>query len=181
MLITGPNGAGKTTLLRAIAGFMQPDAGTVRIMGAEGELELAPSVHYLGHRDGLKAALTVRENLTLAPALLEGRGIDLAAAAERLKLIPLLDLAVAVLSAGQRRRTALARLLMVDRPIWLLDEPTAALDAASTDIAAGLIKDHVAMGGMAMVATHLPLGLPARELAFENRDGATPKQAIVLK
>jgi heme exporter protein A len=171
MLVTGPNGAGKTTLIRTIAGFLRPDAGAARLDDAEGEVELASSVHYLGHRDGLKAALTVRENLALAPVLMGGSGLTAGAAAERLRLVPLLDLAVAVLSAGQRRRVALARLLMVRRPLWLLDEPTAALDASSSEIVAGLILEHAADGGMTLAATHLPLGLRARGLALDAAGG----------
>jgi heme exporter protein A len=95
----------------------------------------------------------------------------------RLDLARLLDLPVAVLSAGQRRRAALARLLIVERPIWLLDEPTAALDAGSQAVVAGLIEDHVLTGGMAIAATHLELGVRARELAFDSGGGFSLKDA----
>jgi heme exporter protein A len=167
LLVTGANGVGKTTLLRLIAGFIKPDQGSIRLEDAKGEGELPSSLHYLGHRDGLKAALTTRENLALAPMLLNGDGLPLEQAAERLKLVPLLDLPVAVLSAGQRRRTALARLLMVDRSVWLLDEPTAALDAASSGIVSELIAEHVGKGKIVLAATHLALGVTARELVFD--------------
>ncbi len=110
----------------------------------------------------------MRENLGLAPALLGGSGSTVASAAERLDLVRLLDLPAGVLSAGQRRRTALARLLVVRRPVWLLDEPTSALDTASQGAVAALMTEHVTAGGIVIAATHLPLGLPnARDLAFD--------------
>ncbi len=168
MLVTGPNGVGKTTLLRALAGFVRPDEGAIRVEGAGEDMGLPQLSHFVGHRDGLKAALTVRENLALAPALLGGSGASVAEAAERLDLVRLLDLPAGVLSAGQRRRTALARLLVVRRPVWLLDEPTSALDTASQGAVAALMAEHVAAGGLVIAATHLPLGLPnARDLAFD--------------
>jgi heme exporter protein A len=167
MLVTGPNGSGKTTLIRTIAGFLKPDAGVVRVTGMGDEAEPGSALHYIGHRDGLKGALTVRENLALFPSLMGGSGLSVGAAAEQLNLVPLLDLAVAVLSAGQRRRAALARLLLVHRPLWLLDEPTAALDAQSSERVAGLVRAHVDGGGLVLAATHLPLGVRARELAFD--------------
>jgi heme exporter protein A len=171
MLVTGPNGSGKTTLLRIIAGLAQADAGSVRLMDAEGEAELPIGLHYLGHRDGLKSALTVRENMALVRGLMGGRGASLGDVAQRLQLVPLLDLPVAVLSAGQRRRAALARLLLVHRPLWLLDEPTAALDAASSSLVGGLIAEHAAAGGLVMAATHLPLGAGGRELVLDAAGG----------
>jgi heme exporter protein A len=116
LVVTGPNGVGKTTLLRTLAGFAPTVAGTVALEGAAEDRAIAQAIHVLGHRDGLKAALNVRENLALAPALMGAAGLTAAAAAERLNLGPLLDLPVAVLSAGQRRRAALARLLVAQRP-----------------------------------------------------------------
>jgi heme exporter protein A len=166
LVVTGPNGVGKTTLLRAAAGFVPLDAGEIRLVGAVDDTALQERVHFVGHRDGLKGALTVRENLALAPALLGSPGLGVAEAAERLALLPLLDLPTAVLSAGQRRRAALARLLTAARPVWLLDEPTAALDASSSDIVASLIAEHAAGGGIILAATHLPLGRGMRELTF---------------
>jgi heme exporter protein A len=166
VVVTGPNGAGKTTLLRIIAGFTACDAGQIRIEGTARDLGLRECIHFIGHRDGLKGALTLRENLALAPALLGSPAASVAEAAERLDLTRLLDLPVGVLSAGQRRRTALARLLTVSRPIWLLDEPTSALDARSQELVVAIIADHVAAGGIVLAATHLPLGGSAGEIAF---------------
>ncbi len=178
MLVTGPNGIGKTTLLRALAGFVRPDEGTIAVEGAGEDAALPQLSHFVGHRDGLKAALTVRENLTLAPALLGGSGVTMAEAAERLDLVRLLDLPAGVLSAGQRRRTALARLLVARRPVWLLDEPTSALDTASQASAAALMAEHVTAGGIVIAATHLPLGLPnARDLAFDGAGRAELRAA----
>jgi heme exporter protein A len=170
LTVTGPNGVGKTTLLRLIAGFGRPDAGTIALEGTN-DAALPQAIHFVGHRDGLKGALSVRENLALAPAFYGGGGASVAEAAARLDLTPLLDLPVAVLSAGQRRRAALARLLAAERPVWLLDEPTAALDAASSGSVGALLGEHVARGGIAIAATHLALGIRARELAFDAAGG----------
>jgi heme exporter protein A len=167
LVVTGPNGSGKTTLLRIIAGFMPPEAGRVTLEGGPEDMALLHVLHFVGHRDGLKAALTVRENLALAPALLGQQGMPVADAAERLELTRLLDLPVSVLSAGQRRRTALARLLVAERPLWLLDEPTAALDTRSQGLVAAILENHVRAGGMVIAATHLPLGITSAELRFD--------------
>jgi heme exporter protein A len=172
LVVTGPNGAGKTTLLRALAGFLRPDAGTIAIEGADDDRDLPRAAHFIGHRDGLRGALTVRENLAFAPALMGAGGLAVEESARRLDLMRLLDLPVGALSAGQRRRAALARLLAAERPVWLLDEPTAALDAASQEIAGALIAAHAAAGGIVVAATHLPLGVPnPRTLAFDAGGG----------
>ena len=163
MVLTGPNGAGKTTLLRALAGFLPLAEGTFRLAGAapdvEPDVEIAEQCHFVGHRDGVKAALSVLENLRFTSRYLgDGSGLD--AALDRLELTALADVPAAYLSAGQRRRLGLARLMLAKRPLWLLDEPTVSLDAASVETLAGIVQDHLAGGGIAVVATHIPLGLP---------------------
>jgi heme exporter protein A len=153
LAVTGPNGAGKSTLLRLVAGLLQPAAGTVVLEGSDGEI--GENAHYLGHLDALKGGLTVRQNLDFWRRLW-GDG-DIEAALEAVDLEPLGDLHVSVLSAGQKRRVALARLLVARRPLWLLDEPATALDAAAEAGLGRLIADHLARGGMAVAATHRAL------------------------
>jgi len=172
--ITGPNGAGKTSLLRLIAGLLTMADGSIDLWGGEAELTLPEQAHYLGHRDALKPALSVMENLCFWRDFLGGAAFDAAKslAAESLATESLaavgLDhaarLPAAYLSAGQRRRLSIARLLAVRRPIWLLDEPTSALDAAGQSLFATLMNDHLSRGGLIVAATHAPLGLAAREL-----------------
>lgn len=158
LAVTGANGAGKSTLLRLVAGLLRPAIGTVTLDEA-GEGGIAASLHYLGHLDGLKTALTVRQNLAFWQKLWSGGGVE--GALERVGLGNLIDLHVGVLSAGQRRRVAIARLLIVDRPLWLLDEPATALDATSEATLGGIIREHLASGGMAMIATHRDLPVAA--------------------
>jgi heme exporter protein A len=161
-IVSGPNGAGKTTLLRTVAGFLRPEAGRIALDGAGPEASLAEHAHFLGHRDGLRGALSVRENLLSAARMLGGEGgLTPEAALARLDLARLIDLPLGVLSAGQRRRVALARLLVARRALWILDEPTAALDAASQATVARLLGEHAASGGMVLAATHLDLGVAA--------------------
>ncbi len=159
LLLTGPNGSGKTTLLRVIAGFLPPAAGAVRLEGAADD-DVSANAHFIGHLPQTKAGLTVRENLDFE-AEFQGRGsgevVDTAMA--RLGLADLSDIRAGYLSAGQRRRVALARLLVAKRPIWLLDEPSVSLDQASTGVLAALIGEHRAKGGLVIAATHIPLGL----------------------
>ena len=164
--VTGPNGAGKTTLLRLIAGLVRIESGRLALDGGDDEATIGEQCHYCGHQDAFKGSLTVAENLAFWTDYLGGGGCDAGAALGRLGIDHLADLPAGYLSAGQRRRLALARLLTVARPVWLLDEPTAALDAASQKVLAGIMAGHVAGGGMILAATHGPLGLPTRELAI---------------
>lgn len=158
--LTGANGAGKTSLLRAVAGLLRPDAGEIRFRP---EAEPQGLVHLAGHQDGLKPARTAREELAFWSRWAGGSRASVQAAAERLGLVPLLDLEVRRLSAGQRRRLALARLVAAPRPVWLLDEPAAPLDAAWRGRLGELIAEHLAAGGLVLAAVHDPLPVPARE------------------
>lgn len=161
--VTGSNGVGKSTLLRAIAGFLPLASGRTcwkEESGTTDPVPLAERLHYVGHLDGLKSALTARENLELGLTIL-GRGrLTPSEALDRLKLAHILDLPVGYLSAGQRRRVALARLLVAHRPLWLLDEPMTALDRHARALLKTIVADHLRSGGLLVVATHEPLGLP---------------------
>ncbi len=170
--LAGPNGSGKTTLIRLLAGFLKPEAGTIRWEGMPAEAEPALLIHYHGHREGLREALTPRENLAFAAALLGGEPGRIAPALATLGALPLADLPVHVLSAGQRRRVALARLLVAPRPVWLLDEPLAALDQAGQALIGALLAAHRAAGGLAVVATHQPIAVEAAILDLGARGAA---------
>lgn len=162
--VVGRNGAGKTSLLRLIAGLLVPAAGTIVLDGGDGELTLPEQCHYLGHRDALKPALSVTENLTFWADFLGGERADPAETLATVGLDHATHLPAGFLSAGQRRRLSLARLLTVRRPVWLLDEPTNALDVAGQDMFGGLMRQHLSRGGMIVAATHAPLGIDSREL-----------------
>jgi heme exporter protein A len=164
LAVTGPNGAGKTSLLRLIAGLLTMAGGSVDIEGGGAELTLPEQAHYLGHRDALKPALSVLENLAFWRDFLGGAAFDGAESLAAVGLDHAGHLPAAYLSAGQRRRLSIARLLAVRRPIWLLDEATNALDSAGQALFAALMGDHLARGGLIVAATHAPLGLVAREL-----------------
>ena len=168
LAVTGRNGAGKTSLLRLIAGLLTMAGGSVDLEGGETELTLPEQAHYLGHRDALKPALSVLENLAFWRDFLGGAAFDAAESLAAVGLDHASHLPAAYLSAGQRRRLSIARLLAVRRPIWLLDEPTSALDAAGQSMFARLMRDHLARGGLIVAATHTPLGLEARELRIEG-------------
>ncbi len=164
--LTGRNGAGKTTLLRALAGFVQPEAGEIRFLGPEGELEAetarASGLHWLGHAEGLKPTRTAEEELVFASQWFGGNRDSAFAAADRLGLTPLLGLETRKLSAGQKRRLSLARLVAAKRPLWLLDEPLAPLDTQRRQEAGTLMQDHLDAGGLIIAAVHDPLPIPSR-------------------
>jgi len=161
LILRGPNGSGKTTLLRTIAGFLPAAAGCVRVKGPKGDTSAENLLHYIGHANGIKPRLSVIENVSFWQRYYGG-GSNLEAAEAALDAFDLLDLAdyrAAHLSQGQTRRLGLARLLAARRPIWLLDEPSVSLDAASTRRLETAIADHLALGGMAIVSTHLDLSV----------------------
>src|SRR5664279_437007 len=164
LAVTGSNGSGKTSLLRLIAGLLTISGGSIGLEGGEAELTLPEQAHYLGHRDALKPALSVTENLAFWRDFLGGEASDDGTSLSTVGLDHAAHLPAAYLSAGQRRRLSIARLLAVRRPVWLLDEPTNALDAAGQTMFAGLMGDHLSRGGLIVAATHAPLGIAAREL-----------------
>jgi heme exporter protein A len=164
LAVTGPNGSGKTSLLRLVAGLLAMSGGSIDLDGGHSELTLPEQAHYLGHRDALKPALSVMENLGFWRDFLGGEVSNAQDSLVAVGLDHAAHLPAAVLSAGQRRRLSIARLLTVRRPIWLLDEPTSALDAAARVRLAELMRRHLAGGGMIVAATHGPLGIDATEL-----------------
>ncbi len=160
LLLRGPNGAGKSTLLRVLAGLKRLDAGRLLWDGQDVAREPAlhgASVGYLGHQDAIKPGLTVAENLAFEAAV---AGRPALASLEALGLAALAGLPGRLLSAGQRRRLALARLHLSGAPLWLLDEPSLGLDAASLERLGRLIATHRAEGGVIVAATHVPLAVP---------------------
>lgn len=165
--LTGANGAGKTSLLRAVAGLLRPDAGTVAFAGPAGPLDpdaARTGLHLVGHLDGLKGARTVAGELGFQSRWLGGG--DPAGAIAALGLQRLTGLEVRRLSAGQRRRVALARLIAAPRPLWLLDEPLTPLDARWRAAFGVLMQAHLAGGGLILAAVHDPLPIPAREIVL---------------
>lgn len=175
LLVTGPNGAGKSSLLRLIAGLLRPNSGELTLQGGDPERTLAEQCHYLGHQDALKPALSVRENLAFWSNFLGDRRADCDQALASLGLAAIADLPAGYLSAGQRRRLSLARLVAVQRPLWLLDEPASALDAAGQDLLATLMRSHREGGGLIVAATHNPIGLDdAARLDLGHRQERAP-------
>lgn len=175
LVLVGPNGAGKTTLLRTIAGFLRPVAGSIRLEGGDGEQSVGEQAHFVGHANAIKANLTVAENVAFwarylgGPEAVEAR---IAAALEHFAISDLAGFPAAYLSAGQKRRAGLARLLVAKKPLWLLDEPTVSLDAASTRLLSTAVNAHMEAGGVVIAATHLPLGFAkGRELDLSGARG----------
>lgn len=158
LLVTGPNGAGKTTLLRTLAGLLPPASGSFDFDGWDPDRSVREVSHFIALSDAVKASMSVAENAGFWSDYL-GTGADPTAALERLGLAGLAGVPAGWLSSGQRRRLGLARLLIVTRPVWLLDEPTVALDAAAISILTNLLDEHLASGGIAVVATHTALEL----------------------
>lgn len=167
LMVTGPNGSGKSTLLRIIAGLLSQVVGRLRLEGAPAFEGLTAATHYLGHLNAMKPVLSVDENLHFWQSF-NGRGqYSIAEALEHVSLGEIGHLPFGYLSTGQKRRVSIARLLVSDRPVWLLDEPTAGLDKASEEQFAALMRAHLTGGGIIIAATHLPLGLEgSKELAL---------------
>jgi heme exporter protein A len=176
LVVKGPNGSGKSTLLRVVAGLLPRESGKVHLSGADDFETVAAACHYLGHRNAMKRELTVAENLRFWKTFFGdsqgGSGIGVEDAAEAVGLGGIVHLPFGYLSAGQQRRMAMAKLLVAWRPVWILDEPTAALDTAAEMMFAGLVKEHLRRGGIALAATHQPLGLgEMAELHMTGFDG----------
>jgi heme exporter protein A len=170
LVVEGANGAGKTSLLRLIAGFLAPAAGRVVFDGDRGAIsdgeERGRHVGWLGHLDGIKPQLSAGEQLEFF-ARLYGVPDDVRPLLERVGIARQRQLPCRYLSAGQKKRLGLARLLLSRRPVWLLDEPFAALDTAGRALAADLMRAHCGAGGIVMAATHDPLGVAGRALRLE--------------
>ena len=172
MSLTGKNGAGKTSLLRAIAGFLRPQAGIISFMGQDGALDAdearSGGLHVAGHQDGLKPQRTARDEFAFQARWTGADAAGMARARAALDLDVLLDLEVRKLSAGQRRRLSLGRLIASPRALWLLDEPLAPLDAGHRAGFGLLMAEHVANGGMILAAVHDPLPIPTLSLELRG-------------
>jgi heme exporter protein A len=176
LAIRGRNGAGKSSLLRMVMGLVRIASGQLSLEGGDPELTVGEQAHYLGHLDALKPSLSVAENLQFWSAFLGADSPDLSEPLRAVGLDALADLPAAYLSAGQRRRLSIARLLAVRRPLWLLDEPTSTLDAAAHVRLAEIMQAHLAGGGIILAATHGALGL---ENARELRLGDAPASSAL--
>ncbi len=166
--VLGPNGAGKTTLLRTLCGLTRPTAGAIhwnaRTIPALGD-EYRQQLAYVGHRNGIQGDLTCNENLRVATCLNVARDTRAAMTAlDRLGLAPYHHLPAKILSQGQKRRLALARLLVADKPLWILDEPFSALDVESCQLMASLLAEHLSLGGLVVLTSHQELAIEAQTL-----------------
>ncbi len=165
LLVTGPNGSGKSTLLRIVAGLLPAALGRVRMQEESGGFSaVAAACHYLGHHNAMKPTLSVAENLAFWRSFCGEPRLGVEDALEAVGLGGIGHLPFGYLSTGQRRRTAIARLLVSHRLVWLLDEPTSGLDKISETRFSELMAAHCREGGIIVAATHLPLGIPAGEL-----------------
>jgi heme exporter protein A len=165
LIVSGSNGVGKSSLLRIIVGLLRASKGQIALENGTDDEPINCVMHYLGHQNGLRDALTPRENLIfLRKMLCSHCSLQIDDALNLLGISKLADLPVGVLSAGQKRRVSLASLVLCGRQIWVLDEPTTALDSISSELVADLIFNHCEQGGMVIAATHLPLGIKAKEL-----------------
>lgn len=156
MQLTGPNGSGKSSLLRLIAGLNEAQAGTVELVGGSEDLSLGQQAHYVAHQEPVKSALSVEENLAFWRDFMGGGDVD--EALDAFDLSRLASYPAGLLSAGQKRRLALARIVLVPRVLWLLDEPTVGLDTASLERFVKVMAAQLGQGGMIIAATHVPLG-----------------------
>jgi heme exporter protein A len=169
MKLVGPNGSGKSSLLRQIAGLLELNDGSLMVSGGGERTEVATQALYAGHLDAVKAPLSVYENLRFWADFYDSPQTRVQMALEGFSLDRLSTLPADVLSAGQKKRLGLARLLVTDRPLWLLDEPTVSLDTASIANLGELMKAHLARGGVILSATHVDLGIEAaRTLSFDG-------------
>lgn len=157
LMLRGPNGAGKSTLLLTLAGLLSPLEGSVALEGHDDDL--GPAFHHCGHRNAIRPRLTAVETLEFWYGINGNPAMPVAEAIDRVGLRRQAKLDAAYLSAGQQRRLALARLLVSARPVWLLDEPTSALDAEGQKLLTGLLEDHLAAGGIAVIASHDAIAL----------------------
>jgi heme exporter protein A len=170
LVVSGPNGAGKSSLLRLVAGLVRPAQGRLLLQGGDSELTIGEQAHYLGHQDALKSSLSVHENLAFWARFLGADTATLDLALAQVGLAGLAGHPAIYLSAGQRRRLSIARLIAVKRPIWLLDEPASALDAAAQATLADMMRTHLAGSGLILAAAHGPIGLDgAKELRLGER------------
>jgi heme exporter protein A len=169
LILKGPNGAGKTSLIRVLAGLAQAADGTIRLEGAIPDTTLGENAHYVGHANAVKPRLSVLENVRFWAQFLGGTQTSAHTAVEAFGLASLADVPAGWLSAGQRRRLGLARLLAAERTIWLLDEPTVSLDVASTRVLAELARTHLSRGGLLIAATHIDMGLEGAVLDVGRR------------
>jgi heme exporter protein A len=159
LTVTGRNGAGKSSLLRSVIGLLRLAQGGLTLEGGDPELSVAEQAHYLGHQDALKPSLSVAENLQFWAGFFGAPSVNVREPLAAVGLDALAALPAAYLSAGQRRRLSIARLIAVKRPIWLLDEPASTLDASAQESLADLMRAHLATGGLIVAATHGPIGL----------------------